>query len=114
MSANNEANKDLEAGNGEAQPPTGTYNTKRMQMAQAQVNEVIDVMRNNVNKVMERDVQLNSLDHRAEVLQNGASQFQQSSRTLRQKYWWQNIRMMIIIGLIAFLVIGIFLIWIFN
>lgn len=45
MSANNEANKDLEAGNGEAQPPTGTYNTKRMQMAQAQVNEVIDVMR---------------------------------------------------------------------
>ncbi|CAI2354936.1 unnamed protein product [Caenorhabditis sp. 36 PRJEB53466] len=117
MSSSSESRgKDVEAGNEGGAPAAGnsTYGSKRMQMAQAQVSEVIDVMHNNVNKVMERESQLNSLDHRAEVLQHGASLFQQSSRTLRQKYWWQNARMMMIIGLICFLIIGIFLIWLFN
>ncbi|KAF1751723.1 hypothetical protein GCK72_018277 [Caenorhabditis remanei] len=113
MSSNNQGERDVESGAGDVSTG-GTYNSKRMQMAQAQVNDVIDVMRNNVNKVMEREAQLNSLDHRADALQNGASQFQQSSRTLRQKYWWQNMRMMILLGLIAFLIIGILIIWLTN
>lgn len=41
--------KDLESGGGGAssgaQSSGGTYNSKRMQMAQAQVNDVIDVMK---------------------------------------------------------------------
>uniref|UniRef100_A0A8R1DFR9 V-SNARE coiled-coil homology domain-containing protein n=1 Tax=Caenorhabditis japonica TaxID=281687 RepID=A0A8R1DFR9_CAEJA len=104
----NNADQDLEQGG------NSTYDSKRIQMAQAQVNEVVDVMRSNVNKVMEREAQLNSLDHRAEVLQNGASQFQQSSRTLRQKYWWQNARMMLIIVFIVSILVIILGIWIFN
>lgn len=116
MSSNNQGPRDVESGAGDiSSGGTGTYTqSKRMQMTQAQVNEVIDVMKNNVNKVMEREAQLSSLDHRADALQSGASQFQQSSRTLRQKYWWQNARMMIIIGIIAILLIGIIILWISN
>ncbi|CAO4379172.1 Protein CBR-SNB-2 [Caenorhabditis briggsae] len=114
MSSNDQgAPRDVESGAGDISSG-GTYNSKRIQMTKAQVDEVVNVMKNNVNKVMEREAQLSSLDHRADALQSGASQFQQSSRTLRQKYWWQNARMMIIIAIIVVLLIGIIILWISN
>ena len=47
-----------------------------MEAAQAQVGEVVDIMRVNVEKVLERDSKLSELDQRADNLQEGASQFQ--------------------------------------
>ncbi|KNE86598.1 hypothetical protein PSTG_20040, partial [Puccinia striiformis f. sp. tritici PST-78] len=44
---------------------------------QAQVDEVVDIMRTNVEKVLERDQKLSELDDRADALQQGASQFEQ-------------------------------------
>ncbi|VDP91255.1 unnamed protein product [Echinostoma caproni] len=38
---------------------------KRLQQTQAQVNEVVDIMRVNVDKVLERDKNLSELDGRA-------------------------------------------------
>ena len=48
----------------------------RLEQAQAQVREVTDVMRVNVDKVLERDSKLSELDQRADNLQEGANQFQ--------------------------------------
>ncbi|CAH8631728.1 unnamed protein product [Dicrocoelium dendriticum] len=39
--------------------------SKRLQQTQAQVNEVVDIMRVNVDKVLERDKNLSELDGRA-------------------------------------------------
>ena len=50
----------------------------------------------NVEKVLERDQKLSQLDDRADALQEGASQFEKSAATLKRKYWWKNIKMMII------------------
>ena len=55
--------------------------SKRLQQAQAQVGEVVDIMRVNVEKVLERDQKLSELDRRADDLQEGASQFQQQEST---------------------------------
>ncbi len=38
---------------------------KRFQQTQAQVDEVVDIMRMNVDKVLERDQKLSQLDDRA-------------------------------------------------
>jgi hypothetical protein len=38
---------------------------KRFQQTQAQVDEVVDIMRMNVDKVLERDSKLSALDDRA-------------------------------------------------
>ena len=57
--------------------------SKRLQQAQAQVGEVVDIMRVNVEKVLERDQKLSELDRRADDLQEGASQFQQQESTER-------------------------------
>ena len=48
----------------------------RLSQAQAQVGEVVDIMRVNVEKVLERDNKLSELDQRADNLQEGANQFQ--------------------------------------
>ena len=59
--------------------------SKRLQQAQAQVGEVVDIMRVNVEKVLERDQKLSELDRRADDLQEGASQFQQQVGTKRSR-----------------------------
>ncbi|XP_061422253.1 vesicle-associated membrane protein 2 isoform X1 [Lethenteron reissneri] len=86
------------------QPPNLTSN-KRLQQTQAQVDEVVDIMRVNVDKVLERDQKLSELDDRADALQQGASQFETSAAKLKRKYWWKNCKMMIIIGVICALIL---------
>merc|ERR1712012_239157 len=75
------------------------YNdNNQINAAREQVNEVLDVMRNNVNKVMERDGKLNELDSRASNLENSSLQFSTTARRVRKKMWWENFKMKIIIG----------------
>lgn len=74
---------------------------KRLQQTQAQVDEVVGIMRVNVEKVLERDQKLGELDQRADALQMGASQFEQQAGKLKRKQWWANMKMMIIMGVIG-------------
>ncbi|KAF6300116.1 vesicle associated membrane protein 2 [Rhinolophus ferrumequinum] len=55
-------------------PPPNLTSNRRLQQTQAQVDEVVDIMRVNVDKVLERDQKLSELDDRADALQAGASQ----------------------------------------
>ncbi|KAF0313323.1 Synaptobrevin [Amphibalanus amphitrite] len=66
---------------------------KRVQQSQAQVDEVVDIMRTNVEKVLERDQKLSELDDRADALQHGASQFEQQAGKLKRKFWWKNLKL---------------------
>ncbi|NXX36777.1 VAMP1 protein, partial [Nicator chloris] len=64
-------------------------------------SQVVDIMRMNVDKVLERDQKLSELDNRADALQAGASQFETSAAKLKRKYWWKNCKMMIILGVVC-------------
>lgn len=87
---------------------------KRFQQTQAQVDEVVDIMRMNVDKVLERDQKLSQLDDRADALQMGASQFEQSAGALKRKYWWKNLKMMIILGGMVAILAIVVIVWIVN
>lgn len=78
---------------------------KRLQQTQAQVDEVVDIMKTNVEKVLERDQKLSELDDRADALQQGASQFEQQAGKLKRKFWLQNLKMMIIMGAIGLVIL---------
>ncbi|XP_059058732.1 neuronal synaptobrevin-like isoform X1 [Achroia grisella] len=80
---------------------------KRLQQSRAQVDEVVDIMKTNVEKVLDRDAKLSELDDRAEALQHGASQFEQQAKSLKNKFWLQNLKMMIIMGVIGLIIIGL-------
>ena len=73
----------------------------------SQVDQVVDVMRSNVNKVLERDVKLGELDARAENLEAASNSFATSAKRVRKKMWWENLKMKLIIGgvLLAILII---------
>ncbi|XP_029139583.1 vesicle-associated membrane protein 1 [Protobothrops mucrosquamatus] len=77
----------------------------RLQQTQAQVEEVVDIMRVNVDKVLERDQKLSELDERADALQAGAQVFESSAAALKRKYWWKNCKMMIMLGVICAIVV---------
>lgn len=74
---------------------------KRLQQTQAKVDEVVGIMRVNVEKVLERDQKLTELGERADALEQGASQFEQQAGKLKRKQWWANMKMMIIMGVIG-------------
>nr|XP_061789501.1 uncharacterized protein LOC133578987 [Nerophis lumbriciformis] len=93
-------------GGGPPAPPN-TSSNRRLQQTQAQVEEVVDIMRVNVDKVLERDQKLSELDDRADALQAGASQFESCAAKLKNKYWWKNCKMMIMMGIIGVIVVGI-------
>ncbi|GFU43120.1 vesicle-associated membrane protein 3 [Nephila pilipes] len=95
-------------------PPTRQPNpqqsaaSKRLQQTQAQVDEVVGIMRVNVEKVLDRDQKLSELDDRADALQQGASQFEQQAGKLKRKFWWKNCKMWaILIGVILIIIIVI-------
>ncbi|TGZ68862.1 hypothetical protein CRM22_004048 [Opisthorchis felineus] len=58
-----------------------------------------------MEKVLERDAKLSQLDDRADALQAGASQFEASAGKLKNKYWWKNMKMNIIIGAVVLVVV---------
>ncbi|XP_063059321.1 vesicle-associated membrane protein 2 [Engraulis encrasicolus] len=96
---------------GGPQAPPNTTSNRRLQQTQAQVDEVVDIMRVNVDKVLERDQKLSELDDRADALQAGASQFETSAAKLKNKYWWKNAKMMIILGVIGVIVLIVIIVY---
>ncbi|KAJ8917247.1 hypothetical protein NQ315_002264 [Exocentrus adspersus] len=86
----------------------------KLEQAQQQVNEVVGIMRVNVEKVLERDQKLSELDSRADALQEGGKRFEQQAQKLKRKYWWKNIKMMIIMGVIGAIVLIVIIVWIAN
>jgi len=80
---------------------------KRMAQQQAQVDEVVGIMRNNVEKVLERDQKLNELDEKADALQDGASQFEKSAGKLKNKFWMENLKMIVLGAVIGLFILGL-------
>nr|CAD7394945.1 unnamed protein product [Timema cristinae] len=103
-----------EDGLGGPQTSQQQQSQKRMQQTQAKVDEVVGIMRVNVEKVLERDTKLSELDNRADALHQGASRFEQQAGKLKKKYWWKNIKMMIIMGVIGAVVLILIIYWIVS
>lgn len=100
-SSNNSRDSDM----GGPRTPQQAASTKKLQQTQATVDEVVGIMKVNVEKVLERDQKLSELENRADALQQGATQFEQQAGKLKKKYWWKNLKMMIIIGIICVIIL---------
>ncbi|CAH2003080.1 unnamed protein product [Acanthoscelides obtectus] len=94
--------------------PSASRPNSKLEQAQQQVQEVVGIMRVNVEKVLERDQKLSELDSRAEALQEGGKRFEQQAQKLKRKYWWKNIKMMIIMGIIGAVILIIIIVSISN
>ena len=72
-----------------------------------QVGQLIDLMKTNVTKVIERDEKMTDLSARSAAMEANASQFQMQSRSLKKKYWFKNKKWTVIIVLISLCVVGL-------
>lgn len=90
--------------------PAQMASRTRLEETQQQVNDVVGIMKTNVERIMEREERLTELDQRASNLTMSASEFQTTSRKLKKKYWWKNLKMMLILGCVVTLVIVIIII----
>ena len=81
--------------------------TARTQALKQQIDETVDVMRKNVNKVAERGEHLDSLQNKTDDLAMSAQTFRRGANQVRKKMWWKDMkmRMCLIGGIIILLVV---------
>lgn len=95
---------------GDYAPLTGQSTRDKITATRAEVEAVTNVMKENVNKVIDRGDNLGDISQRAQDLEHGATEFTSRANQLKRKYWWQNMKMNLIIGLIVLVVLIIIII----
>ncbi|NWU54881.1 VAMP4 protein, partial [Dromas ardeola] len=74
---------------GPSGPRFGPRNDK-IRHVQNQVDEVIDVMQENITKVIERGERLDDLQDKSESLSDNATAFSNRAKQLRRQMWWRG------------------------
>ncbi|EMR10968.1 hypothetical protein PNEG_00571 [Pneumocystis murina B123] len=88
----------------------------RTAMIQAQIDDTVGIMRENINKVAQRGERLDILQDKTENLATSAQGFRRGANRVRKQMWWKDVkmRMCIIIGVIILLaIIIVFLEWLY-
>ncbi|PNP60767.1 hypothetical protein FNYG_14527 [Fusarium nygamai] len=85
----------------------GAGGNARTQALQAQIDDTVGVMRDNINKVSQRGERLDALQDKTDNLAVSAQGFRRGANRVRKQMWWKDMkmRMCLIIGIIILLVI---------
>ncbi|XP_062858220.1 vesicle-associated membrane protein 4 isoform X3 [Trichomycterus rosablanca] len=90
-------------------PRFGGQNDK-IRHVQSQVDEVIDVMQENISKVIERGERLEDLQDKSESLSDNASAFSSRAKQLHRRMWWKDMKMKMIVALVVVILLLIIII----
>ncbi|OLY78519.1 Synaptobrevin-like protein [Smittium mucronatum] len=77
---------------------------------QRQVDEVVGIMQENINKVMEREERLDTLQNKTEELSEGARQFRRGATSVRKKMWWRDMKLKLIIAAIIVILLVVIIV----
>mmetsp|Transcript_2315 Transcript_2315/g.6930 ORF Transcript_2315/g.6930 Transcript_2315/m.6930 type:complete len:230 (+) Transcript_2315:143-832(+) len=72
----------------------------KVSKVRTEVDEVKAAMQENIQTALERGEKLDVLLDQSEQLQENATVFKQSANTVKNKFWWQNAKLMIIIAVL--------------
>lgn len=78
------------------------------------VEQVKGVMHENIERAAENCVKLESIDRTAEDLMKEAGVFQINAKKLKDKLWWKNMRIWLIIACIILIILGILIAVIYS
>ena len=79
-----------------------------------QVDTVIDIMKDNIEKVLQRDEKLGDMESRTEELRDRASRFQKVSTKLKHKMLCKNLKFIIVLATIFLFLIMVILLIVFK
>jgi len=91
-------------GQGGGAQPGGNQRTAALQ---AQIDDTVGVMRENINKVSQRGERLDSLQDKTDNLAVSAQGFRRGANRVRKQMWWKDMkmRMCLIVGIIVLLIV---------
>ncbi|KGO68597.1 Synaptobrevin [Penicillium italicum] len=72
---------------------TGQNGNQRTAALQAQIDDTVGVMRENINKVSQRGENLNSLQDKTDNLAVSAQGFRRGANRVRKDMWWKDMKM---------------------
>ncbi|EPE26690.1 hypothetical protein GLAREA_02603 [Glarea lozoyensis ATCC 20868] len=92
------------AGGAGAQQAPGNQRTAALQ---AQIDDTVGVMRENINKVSQRGERLDSLQDKTDNLAVSAQGFRRGANRVRKQMWWKDMkmRMCLIAGVVILLIV---------
>ncbi|KAI0999869.1 hypothetical protein K3495_g8329 [Podosphaera aphanis] len=84
-----------------------TPGNQRTAALQAQIDDTVGVMRENINKVSQRGERLDSLQDKTDNLAVSAQGFRRGANRVRKQMWWKDMkmRMCLLGGIIILLII---------
>jgi len=74
---------------------------------QAQIDDTVGIMRENITKVAKRGEALDSLQDKTDNLAVSAQGFRRGANRVRKNMWWKDMKMRIIIGVAIAVIIVI-------
>jgi len=77
----------------------------KIEQLQGKVDEVTDVMRDNIRLGLERGGKLDDLEAKSDMLNEHSRQFQVTAKKVKNKFWWKNVKMWILIIIIVLIII---------
>merc|ERR1712169_10598 len=85
----------------------GQGGNARTQALQAQIDDTVGVMRDNINKVSQRGERLDALQDKTDNLAVSAQGFRRGANRVRKQMWWKDMkmRMCLIVGIIVLLIV---------
>jgi vesicle-associated membrane protein 4 len=70
-----------------------------------EIDQVIDLTRNNINQLNQRGETLESLQTKADSIQSHANTFRREATNVRKKLWWKDMKMKILIVIVIIAII---------
>jgi vesicle-associated membrane protein 4 len=97
----------IPAGGAGAQQGQQAGGNARTQALQAQIDDTVGVMRENINKVSQRGERLDALQDKTDNLAQSAHGFRRGANRVRKQMWWKDMKMRIciIVGIIILLIV---------
>ncbi|KAL6857844.1 Vesicle membrane receptor protein (v-SNARE) [Amphichorda felina] len=92
---------------GQSAPQQGQGGNARTQALQAQIDDTVGVMRDNINKVSQRGERLDALQDKTDNLAISAQGFRRGANRVRKQMWWKDMKMRVclVVGIIILLVV---------
>ncbi|KNZ54584.1 uncharacterized protein VP01_2909g1 [Puccinia sorghi] len=84
---------------GSSNPPAGQKGNAKTQAIQAQIDDTVGIMRDNITKVAERGERLDTLQDKTDNLAVSAQGFRRGANRVRKQMWWKDMKMRLFIAL---------------
>ncbi|KAI0049365.1 synaptobrevin [Auriscalpium vulgare] len=87
----------LPRGGSSANPPAagapgGSNGNPKTAAIQAQIDDTVNIMRDNITKVVERQERLDSLQDKTDNLAVSAQGFRRNANRVRKNMWWKDMK----------------------